>query len=324
MARPASGQVVEKRTSRGVTFALRFRAYGRREYVTLGTAADGWTRERAEVELQNVLADVRRGIWRPPAPELHPADPPPEPTFHEFASEWYEAREGELRPKTRTDYRWALSGHLLPFFARHRLSEITVQEVDRYRQAKVREGVLSSMSINKTLVRLAQVLEVAVEYGLIPRNPATGKRRRLKAHAPERPWLDTAEHIAALLDAAAEVDAESPTRQRRAALATLMFAGLRIGELLALRWRDVDLAAGRLTIRQAKTTAGVRQVDLLPALRDELASYRLDATPRDSCSRPARAGARTRRTSASGCFGQRSSGRTCGWPNRRRRRCRSA
>jgi hypothetical protein len=35
-----------------------------------------------------------------------------------------------------------LSNHLLPFFAEHRLSEISVREVDRYRQAKVRDGEL--------------------------------------------------------------------------------------------------------------------------------------------------------------------------------------
>jgi hypothetical protein len=72
-------------------------------------------------------------------------------------------------------------------------------------------------------------LTAAVEYELIARNPATGKRRRVNADAPERPWLDTAGQIAALLDAPGEVDAESPTRQRRAVLATLMFAGLRVG-----------------------------------------------------------------------------------------------
>ncbi len=58
MPRPATGQVVEKATRRGVTFALRFRAYGRREYVTLGTAEDGWDRRKADQELANVLADV--------------------------------------------------------------------------------------------------------------------------------------------------------------------------------------------------------------------------------------------------------------------------
>jgi integrase len=45
-------------------------------------------------------------------------------------------------------------------------------------------------------------------------------------------------------------------------LATLTFAGLRIGELLRLRWRDVNLAGGWLTVRDSKTDAGRRKVKI--------------------------------------------------------------
>jgi hypothetical protein len=68
-----------------------------------------------------VLADVRRGIRRPPEPE--PAIDQ-DPTFHEFASQWFEVTRAELRPKTRRDYEWQLSHHQLPFFKDHRLSQI--------------------------------------------------------------------------------------------------------------------------------------------------------------------------------------------------------
>ncbi|MHB8660196.1 MAG: tyrosine-type recombinase/integrase, partial [Solirubrobacteraceae bacterium] len=92
--------------------------------------------------------------------------------------------EASWRPSTRLDYRWQLTNHLLPFFMSHRLSRITIAEVDRYKAAKVREGALSPTSINKTITRLAQILEVAVEYELIDRNPAKGRRRRVKASRP--------------------------------------------------------------------------------------------------------------------------------------------
>src|SRR6218665_993499 len=84
--RPSTGGVVEKTTARGTSFALRFRALGKRQFAHVGYA-DGWTRKRAEDELQNVLADVRRGIWRPPAEPESAAEPRRIPTFHEFASE---------------------------------------------------------------------------------------------------------------------------------------------------------------------------------------------------------------------------------------------
>jgi integrase len=96
-------------------------------------------------------------------------------------------------------------------------------------------------------------------------------------------WLDRAEHIEALLDAAGQLDRRAGTRgghdqmggliYRRALLATLGFAGLRMSELTALRWRDLDLAGNRLIMPTSKTDAGVRQIDLLPVLRDELAAY---------------------------------------------------
>jgi integrase len=275
MPRRSTGGVVLDERRKSPVFALRFRAYGRRQYVTLGSVDEGWTRDKAEESLRHVLADVERGIWRPP--DRQPAPTPAvqeDPTFHEFASQWFAANEGTWRENTQLDYRWQLTDHLLPFFAQHRLSQITIAEVDRYRAAKVRERSLSATSINKTLARLAQILEVAVEYELIERNPAKGRRRRLKASRPAPVWLDRAEHIRALIDAAGELDRRArKDRQhvpRRAILATLVYAGLRIGELLNLRWRDVDLTAGTVTVRASKTDAGVRQVDVLPALRAEL------------------------------------------------------
>lgn len=313
MARPATGQVVVDERGPARKFALRFRAYGERQYVTLGSASDGWTRARSELELQNVLADVRRGIWRPPAPDPAPK-PKGDPTFHEFASQWFETNKGEWRPKTRLDYQWQLTWHLLPFFEDHRLSQITIAEVDRYRQAKVTEareaaaaiksgrarseeytdknGVtrgrpargLSAASINKTITRLGQILEVAVEYGLIQSNPAKGRRRRLRATAPRPVWLESAEQIEALLDAAGELDREAlvgggreqrgGTAYRRALLATLVFGGLRISELTDLEWRDVDLEARRLEVRASKTVAGVRAVELVPILHSELEAHK--------------------------------------------------
>lgn len=282
MTRPYGGQVVERKRKTGKYFGLRFVAYGKRRYMTLGAAGNGWTRKRAEAELANVLADVRRGIWRPTT-EAVAAEPREMPTFHEFASEWFERQKLEggqrgrgLSPKGIEDLEWRLSNHLLPFFAASRLDAISVEDVDRYRLAKVRAGALGSTSINKTLNTLAAILETAVEYELIGRNPARGRRRRLPAARPARSWLDRAEHISALLDAAGQLDRDANARrgQRRALLATLVFAGLRIGEALALCWRDVDLAHGTLRVRASKTDAGLRVINVLPVLRDELLAYR--------------------------------------------------
>jgi integrase len=57
-------------------------------------------------------------------------------------------------------------------------------------------------------------------------------------------------------------------------VATLGAAGLRVGELCALNWADVDFAHTRINVRDAKTPAGVRMIEMSPWLRDELLSYR--------------------------------------------------
>jgi len=271
-----TGEVIERDRGRGRVFALRFRAYGRRHFVTLGGADEGWTRQRAEAELRHVLADVERGLWAPGVGRA--AEAPTTPTFHEFASSWLDARRGELREATIADYTWQLCNHLLPFFHAHRLPQIAVAEVDRYREFKVREQVLSAESINKTITRLGQILAVAEERDLIPRNPVrvNTRNRKLKAKRKRPVYLDSAEQIVAMIDAATELDAKPQARTagRRALIATLVFAGLRIGEATALTWKDIDLANGRISVGDAKTEAGIRLVDILPALRDELTSHR--------------------------------------------------
>jgi integrase len=286
MARPPSGQVVLRDTRQGRIYALRFHAYGRRRYLTLGSTDDGWTQRRAEEELANVLADVRRGIWKPPQLEPERQARLEDPTFHQYASEWLAQREQEgLRDKTIVAFRWSLVNHLLPFFAEHRLAEITPREVKRYTQAKLAERnsieqarsdahakrerfserSLSNASINHTLRHLAQILEAAVDDELIPSNPASGSRRRLKAPKPARPWVEP-EQLIALLDAAEGAG--------RLLLAILAGAGLRIGEALALRWQNVDLGTRSLHVTDAKTAKGIREVHLTPALHRELVRAR--------------------------------------------------
>jgi integrase len=75
-----------------------------------------------------------------------------------------------------------------------------------------------------------------------------------------RTWLEI-EEVRAVLDV--EV-------KHRTLVATLILAGLRIGELIALTWRDVDLVRGKLKIEDAKTDAGQRNIDITPDLLDLL------------------------------------------------------
>jgi integrase len=269
------GEILERQGKRGTAFQIRFMAYGKRRRLTVGNSSDGYTRADAENELAFILEQVRRGIWTAPTPAPPPDEPGPAPTFHRFASEWFGRHRGEWSERTIEQYEDDLRLHLLPFFARHLLSEITIEEIDRYKAAKVRERTerlverpLSNATINRTLTRLGQILQEAVEHGHLVQNPMRVGRRKLKARQPRRASLD-ARQVAALL---------SEAGRSRALIATaLMAGGLRASELCWLRWRDVSLASATLRVPRSKTEAGEREVDLAPDLLELLQEHKARA-----------------------------------------------
>lgn len=242
MSRPATGQVVVQTLLDGThVFKLRFQAYGRREHEVLHERRNcqcgcggGWNERTAHVELENVMAKVRAGVWRkrqlPP-----PAVKRGVPSFHEYASDWLEAkRDGVLgdRPisrNTELDYRSRLSNHLLPFFGDHRLSEIDAELCLAFKAYKIKEAAelrrtldagakltdrqgrmvrpLSPTMIHKLIACLTAVLDEAVEDGYLERNPARSRRMRVNVPKPARTFLEMDE-LVALTDAAGEQDAK--------------------------------------------------------------------------------------------------------------------
>ena len=276
MPRPMKGSITEHVSTDGHTYrSLRFQVKGRRHRVPLGPVSA----EAAETALRQTIADVERGIWTPPTTIEAPPEQTTVPTFHEFAEEWWTLAKDQLAPSTQADYWWRLTVHLVPYFGEMPLNAIDFEKIERYIATKLAEhDPLSPRSINMTLTLLGAILERATKRKLIEGNPAKDKDLRAKERAPVRSYLDAAGQITALLDAAGECDGKASKGrthvERRAMLATLVFAGLRIGELGALRWRDVDLAGGWLRVGEAKTDAGRRRVKIRGALRDEMLALR--------------------------------------------------
>lgn len=308
MSTRKQGEVKERYWKSGRGYALRFWAYGERHYLTLGLERDGWSRRRAEEELKNIMADVRRGFWVPPAKgkKKKRADGGGVESTEEailfgpFARQRVASRVGAVSESQTAYEEWALS-HLLPYFADWTLPEIDVEAVDDYRAFKVKEAEararaiergmpqrnargqilkpLGPSSINKTIDVLQWLLGIALEYGRVTENAAAGKRRRL-TEPPKRPvHLDSAGQIETLLEAAAKMDRSPRYRctERHVIIATLVFTGARARELCNLLWRDVDLANGRIFVGRSKTQAGLREITILPVLRDVLAAHKAAA-----------------------------------------------
>jgi integrase len=316
MPRPITGQVTERPWADGktTTFGARLYAYGRRHRLVFGTNRQGWNRTRAEIELESIQQQVIRGTWVPPETKTSTVQtdaerPDGRQPFGPFARKVIDAKQSHgLDSDTIADLEWKL-GYLLGHFGRMELADIDVARVDGFRddlagRARVireaaargkplletverREGKpyerrkrpLSNTSINGMLALLSQILQRAVDYGYIDRNPVKvggRKERFLPTVKPARTFLEVDE-LASLLDAAGELDRAARRDHRigrRAALATLALTGFRISELCAMRCRQVDLARARFKISDAKTAKGVREVEMTLWLRDELVRHR--------------------------------------------------
>ena len=145
-----------------------------------------------------------------------------------------------LRPRTYTRYREILMCHAIPALGNRPLARITPQDLQRLYSRKLQEG-LAARTVGKLHVVLHRALQDAVRWGLVGRNVCDAVRPP-KVHPREMRALSADESRQFL--AAAQGD---PLE----ALYTLaVTTGLRQGELLGLKWQDVDLEAGQLQVRR--------------------------------------------------------------------------
>ena len=202
-------------------------------------------------------------------------------TLAVYARDWL-GHQAHLAPRTREIYRHQLERHVLPEIddmvpplGDLALNELTPEVIRRWYQALIINRTRSIAA--KAYVRLRQVLNQAVDDERILRNPCRIKRGGVERHDEQR-FATMAE----LLELAGAV----PDRYR-AMILTAGLAGLRQGELLALRRSDVDLRAGVVHVRrkrqqldsgeiiesEPKSEAGKRTVALPEPLVDELRGH---------------------------------------------------
>jgi integrase len=273
------GRIWRYEGKRGVSWRIRYTdAAGKRVLETLGREP-AWNRKRAEVELRRRLVDVEREGYRKPE----------KLSFAAFAERWLEEYlPGRGLKQTTVDgYEQTLSRHLLPAFGRYELSKLAQEPelIDRYVSDQIRAGYAPKTVVNQLLV-LQVVLKRAVRWRLISRNPVLDCERP-RVEQPELNVLSEAE-IAHLWSAYGELGAEAPPEEHvwwcTARTLTFLALGtaLRRGELLALRWRDVQLLEGLLRVREAlvkgrfttpKSRSSRRTIELGPRTGELLADH---------------------------------------------------
>lgn len=183
---------------------------------------------------------VRRELLDGTFEKREEEEPPKEiPTFAAFAVEFLSTyARANNKPSEIFSKETVLRVHLTPAFGQRKLDEIDSRGIERYKAEKLEQG-LSPKTVNNTLTILRRMLVLATEWGLLKDIP---KVKWLKAPKPEFYFLDFDE---------AERLVTHADDEWRPMIVVALKTGLRLGELLALRWEDVDLVAGRVMVRRA-------------------------------------------------------------------------
>jgi integrase len=190
------------------------------------------------------LAELHRGVNTDPSKQL----------VSEYLESWVTVRAHRVRPSTVRQYRTNIATRIVPHIGSHPLPKLAPSHLRAWHA--VLSKTHSPASVRQAHVILSMALNDAVDDGALPRNVARLVTPPQPEDADKRAL--TLEEVAAFL-AVADQDDWSPLW--RVALLT----GLRRGELLALRWSDLDLDGGFLTVRNTVTTDAHGHIMIGPA-----------------------------------------------------------
>ncbi len=222
------------------------------------------TADQARQTAARIIADIKAGN----EPVLHNGASPPDagPTVAEVAERFMTEHVAvRCKPTTARHCRHILDRHLLPALGGVRLGQI-----GRERVAALHYSLHETPTMaNKVVDMLSRLFNMAELWGIAPEggNPCRFVRK-YRENARERFLSD--EEFQRLGRVLGEVEDEGRVHPSAvAAFRLLMLTGCRKSEILTLRWEDVDLEAGELRLRDAKT--GARPVAISPSARRVLA-----------------------------------------------------
>lgn len=196
------------------------------------------TKRQAEDVLSQLLVEVGSGVTVST-----------EATVHQLVARWLEVTSDSLSPTTLSEYKRLLDKHILPNFGKRKARSIRASELDTY-YAKLKKsgGVggngLSAQSVRHIHAIIHRLFSQAVKWGWTSSNPASlASPPKVRAKQVNVPSVD---QVVKLIDNAKLSDDGFGCLLRLAAV-----TGARRGELCALKWSDLDLSKGILTISRS-------------------------------------------------------------------------
>ena len=167
----------------------------------------------------------------------------------EYLDTWLQGSvQGYVRQSTYDRYESAVRLHIKPALGRLKLKKLTPAHVQSFYRDRIDAG-LAPASVNKLHMILHKALSQAVQWHMAPRNVTESVKA--PRPAPEEMQTLSAAETRKLLAAAREDKLE-------ALYVLAVTTGMRQGELLALKWKDVDLENARLSVRRTITKSGGR------------------------------------------------------------------
>jgi integrase len=154
-----------------------------------------------------------------------------------------DCRRRQLATSTVMDYESCIRVHLAPFFAELQMAKISERDVEQFMAQKLDDGK-APKSVTNWLGILHSIFEFAIRRGWAETNPCKRVAKPRKRRGRKLRFLDGPELEAVLRSVPADARGETD----RCLFLVAAMTGLRIGELLGLRWRDVDWAAQKIRV----------------------------------------------------------------------------
>jgi integrase len=235
----------------------------------------GTTMKQARKALRKIEEQVSRGIY---------IEEGRIPAFKQVAEAWLEHKKPNLRASTWSVYEGHTRVHF-PEFLDLKVNRITPALIEKFITTRQAEGMPIN-TVRKILVTLSQILKYATRHGYLTYNPLTVAER------PRPPQeVEQAEAGAIKVFTPAEISAflgAVKDQKCRTLFMLAIMSGARQGELLGLKWSDVDWDNSQLRIErtfnngswyQPKTKGSRRKIDLGPSMMRELRLWRLACPP---------------------------------------------